>query len=91
MRDGIQKLVLLVFALIAAGVVVLYAMHRNRFPIALEVCEQNGRCFYSALYRDWESCILATDRRTLYCDETTDQIICHRRNDAIGRGRCVRQ
>ena len=91
MRDVILKLGLLVSALIAAGVVVLFVMHRNRFPIALEVCEQNGHCFYSALYRDWESCILASDRRNLYCDETTGQIICRRRDDAIGRGRCVRQ
>ena len=61
MQDGILKLGLLVMTVVTLGAAVLYALHRHRFPIGLEVCENStGQCSYTALYGNWESCILAS-------------------------------
>jgi len=79
--------------LIALGFALLYAIHRHRFPIALEICETStGRCSYSALYRNWESCILASDRNNLYCDDMGgEKIVCRRGGSSLGTSRCIQQ
>jgi hypothetical protein len=94
MRDTLPKLALLVMTVIALGIAVLYAVHQRRFPIALEICETStGQCSYTALYRDWESCILASDRSNLYCEnaDNTEQIFCQRRGNSRPASRCIRQ
>ena len=93
MHASILKLGLLLMTLIALGVAVLYAVHRHRFPIALEICETStGRCSYSALFRNWESCMVANDRSNLYCDDTGgEQIVCRRGDSSISTSRCLRQ
>jgi len=94
MRDALLKLALLLMTAIALGLAVLYVVHRQRFPVALEICDTNtGQCSYSALYRDWNSCILASDRSNLYCEDADDaaQIVCQRRANLPSASRCVRQ